>query len=488
MSALVSILLSVGIMGKEVQAVSYSGLESVNLPSRTVEQIAAGPPSVADFGVEDDNLQRAHWSNVTIFSSPFNKHRINFPAATVDKYWKAVADMDGDGRRDLIFKRDGKLKLGRNIGSNSRPEYLAPIDLFGEGDFSMGEVGDGSLPLKLTLSTEIIGSKGVGKSTVEYVRLQDLNGDGRLDIVDARSPGEWIAYMNMPSGHGTGGYPIYWEKLTLAVEQRVDEWRSRVSVGGHGGDFKNGWVSGARFPLSWTLSGTYRLAEAWGYAFWGWNVQNSCTAVTSLDPVQMSRTACAWERFPSSDLEWQLGSSTVFDLVFDLTDANGDGYVDLVSSRWPQGFQVIGLTPADLENTVENPECRQGICEPGLFRAEAGRPWEQDYLGLVVLPKPESVLEDLPAELQVVRNNYDKFATCFDDGEVYCNPVPPFTIDAYENCYSWYGGFRRDLSPTHPSSCLVEDISTRWQGNIRAQQQLPRGSLTIISNVAGFGN
>lgn len=492
MSALIPILLSMGLFDKPEDPFYYAK-ETIHL-NYYGEWVGGGgdEPYVPDTGATHADLQRAYWSYSTTDATP-PRHRVYFKPATVEKYWRAIVDVTGDGRKDRVFRdpEDGILKLGQNFGSNSAPLYAEAVDLFGEGNFPMSEVGGGKLPFKMRFTADVIGAKGIVKASVDYVRLQDINGDGRPDILDARNPGKWIAYLNTPSSSGN---PIYWAKTEIPVDHLVDEWRSRVSEGanpsGHRSDFANGWISGARFPLAWILSSERGRAEARGYEFWGWNVQNGCTGVSSLAPLEMARTSCAWARSHSRDIIWPLDQLAGSDLVFDVVDANGDGYVDLVSRDWPYGFRAFRETPTNLEIPVVDPECRQGVCEPGLFRAPAEKPsvHHNGLPNLVVLPKPESIYPDLPAELQVVRNNYDKFAACYADGDVFCNPNPPFTITTYADCYSWYGGLRWDLNPSSdPKNCLVEDISTRWQGHILKLGRLPGDTLNFISDIAGLG-
>lgn len=467
MSALVPILLAAGVLNQGAEPASYSGEEVFNLSSKSEEQTvpAGNLPDVPDSGTTLSNLRRTYWSySIKNPGLNFVTYVIHFPAATAKKYWAAHADFTGDGLKDLVYRFDGVLKLARNVTSNADPHYAASVDLFSLGDFSMSEVSDGKLPFKLSFTVDLINSQDTATSSVDYVRLQDLNRDGRMDIVDARKPGDWIAYINNPAG---GGDAIYWEKTEIPVGSLVNEWRSRVSVDDNGTGFTNGWIAGARLPLSWTLSG-FEKAKAAGYAYWGWNVQNSCTHVSPLFPHEAARYSCAWERQPSADIYWDVSGSSRAYRIIDTRGIDSGNAPDLASAHWPHlGFRFVrGWAPKYLQADVHEPECRDlepfgQDCEPDIFVAQAEAPWE---LGQgVVIPKPEGT--DLTLVEQQLKSDRGRFMSCYEDGETFCQGL--FYFQEIQDCYSWYGGRRKDLKPDDSHTCLVEDLSTRWRGYAR---------------------
>ncbi|MFC6980056.1 hypothetical protein [Microbulbifer taiwanensis] len=426
---------------------------------------------VEDSGVNFEDLRRSYWASATTGGDGnYYYHTVYFPPAVATEYWSAVVDMTGDGRRDLVFYRDGDLRLSENIGSVSEHEYADPVDLFGEGNFVLSEVGNGKLPLKLQISFDLIGSSGTAMSSVDYIGLQDVNRDGRTDVVDARNPGHWIIYLNRPSG---GSALIYWEKIEAPVNYLVEEWRARVSVGDSGSGFENGWISGARFPLSWTLSGI-EMAEARAYKFSGLSLD--CSYLSPLFPLEYPGQACAWERKPSKDVAWTVDGSPRSYKIIALRGVDDDAVLDVAGVEWSPGFRFVrGWEPEELRIAVQEPECRDlepfgQDCEPDVFVAPAKTPWNH-YAGFhpgpgeVVLPKPESLNSDSLTQIEVeLREEYDRYIGCFENGNLYCAALE---IQAYQECYSWYGGRRGDLKPGDGYDCLVEDSSTRWRGYSR---------------------
>ncbi|WP_226865037.1 RHS repeat-associated core domain-containing protein [Microbulbifer taiwanensis] len=478
---------------------SFSDVEYVTVPA--VGQQVTTADGVSPELPEDTDITRAYWSysveETHSTTPPGLRHRFSFPAATLEKSWTAFVDLTGDGLPDLVYRStdDGELKLARNRSTDSSLDFEESVNLFSEGNFDMSEVGGGKLPLNLRYTTDVAESDGLATSSVDYVRLQDLNGDGRLDLVDARTPGEWVAYINTPPSHRqdtspefgpSGDYPIYWMKTRIPVDHLVEEWREKVRLDESNLTIDNGWISGDRFPLSWTLSGM-ELAQARAFDYFGWNLGNFCTDLDVLDPLSMPLASCAWERNTAADITWSLDQKSDSYVVIDTRDINGDSYPDLVSIDWPQGFQFVGgWTPKSLQKSIPDAECRAlGLfgqdCEPDVFSASAEPPWEhyRSSVAPVVLPKPQG---DSTLIEQQMSQSHSRFLDCYSDGAVECTG---FQLSAYGDCYSWYGGRRRDLKPTDGYNCYVEDLSVRWQGFTRGINTPPKRALNVHYNVAG---
>src|SRR5690606_8440437 len=106
--------------------------------------------------------------------------------------WQNLLDVTGDGRPDLVYLKNGQLQVALN-----RPA--------GGSATSLGVTQQLSSP---TLSTRPIASHasetlryGYNFRSQDHVWRQtiDVNGDGRLDLIDAtEEAGYWTVYLNTP--------------------------------------------------------------------------------------------------------------------------------------------------------------------------------------------------------------------------------------------------------------------------------------------------
>lgn len=170
------------------------------------------------------------------------------PSATLQN----LIDMTGDGRPDLIFEDAGRLQIARNVaGPNGRTTFAPPV-ILNDATFTR--------PFLDARTSKFDRHQGPEDSqyNVELVWTQtiDVNGDGRLDIVDASEmQGYWSVYLNTPDAAAASG--IKWERRPLYVGKLIAALRARGQY--FGWDLASGYL-----PLSRRVSGRdYERATCW---------------------------------------------------------------------------------------------------------------------------------------------------------------------------------------------------------------------------------
>ena len=138
----------------------------------------------------------------------------------------ALLDFTGDGLPDLVYPEDpaaadSSLMLARNLGGSA---FAAPTDEFFNGPTT-------GLPLGLTTTPDPPPSLDFlppwlqqwyldryppePPRTETWVQVLDMNGDGRLDIVDARDSADaWTVYLNHP---GVDDDSPEWLEQTVSI-------------------------------------------------------------------------------------------------------------------------------------------------------------------------------------------------------------------------------------------------------------------------------
>src|SRR5262249_6983869 len=113
----------------------------------------------------------------------------------------AVVDLTGDGRADLIYVKNNKLYIATNRPTGDGGQYFdltalpQPTNVFGPPFRFLDYV--------TATSVDPDPDTGDDHGVTEHVwrQLIDMNGDGRLDVVDAlEEPGHWVVYLNKPTG------------------------------------------------------------------------------------------------------------------------------------------------------------------------------------------------------------------------------------------------------------------------------------------------
>ena len=244
--------------------------------------------------------------------------------------WHDLIDLDGDGRADYIFKANGALSFEHNSPGDGGKSVLGAAFPLQEGDFHGG-------PLSVQSSSSRRFWYGTAnRNTVDQWRqMLDVNGDGRIDVIDAgEQPGQWTIYLNMPGGPNG----VTWVRRSVSVASLASELKSR----GHTLD--GGYVPLSRRSTGVLAGGTFCISRNPAGAATPWSPYTGSIVDQANHPiikcdgglpdyapprVCMQDHSCAPDAgVESTYVEWQL------------QDLNGDGYPDFVFNTNPVELYV----------------------------------------------------------------------------------------------------------------------------------------------------
>jgi hypothetical protein len=233
---------------------------------------------------------------------------------------QSLTDFTGDGRPDVVFRDSGgHLQIARNQPVAGGAATFSAITPLTDTTFTK------TLLDARTSSVPRFGATPVDQATEEYVWRQaiDVNGDGRIDLIDAAdTPNRWIVYLNKPD---TGPSGIKW------VRRAYDVTRLRADLASHGLTVPANYL-----PLSRRISG--RQHQAWQCFKWDTStttyvvdpVDSDCTGTrTTLQPAGVEQTFVEWE----------------------VLDVNGDGYPEVVFNA--SATQLTGDKPITFAGNTE---------------------------------------------------------------------------------------------------------------------------------------
>jgi RHS repeat-associated protein len=217
-----------------------------------------------------------------------------------------LTDITGDGRPDLVtFSRDGnKLTVSRNTQVGDMIKFETPRAL----DTNVLD------PVPLETRSTLSNSDMVWRQAI------DMNGDGRIDVVDAAEQlGHWVLYLNTPDP--TNPTKVLWKRRTYAIGALAQVLQSRgISVDAN------------HVPLSRraTLKKSVTKITCWLFNGFEW----------VEDEEALLRGAC--HGFTGPYLE-----TTITE--WEVKDINSDGYPDVVfnSSRPVILSEVVDERPED---------------------------------------------------------------------------------------------------------------------------------------------
>ena len=132
--------------------------------------------------------------------------------------WQSLTDINGDGRPDLTFRDGPELMVAFNTPSPDGTTFSGVAgqqltggpgnDLTGRSLEARSSRQDRSL---LLLGTN---------SDMMWRQSIDVNGDGRLDLIDAQeSAGGWVVYLNTPSIDAPNR--IAWVRRKISIARLV---------------------------------------------------------------------------------------------------------------------------------------------------------------------------------------------------------------------------------------------------------------------------
>jgi RHS repeat-associated protein len=240
---------------------------------------------------------------------------------------QTLIDLTGDGRADLVFRDDNgpsptyRLKLARN--DRSAPGGFAPPEFL---DLTR-EVLD-ARSSKFTRFKQDVESQ-YNEDNV-WTQTIDINGDGRLDIIDAaEKPFHWIVYLNVADSTIASG--IRWERRAFDITKFYNRFHDA------------GWqnvLEGGYFPLSRRVTGRdYERETCWVDVDGKWYSAPQLVRAP-LYPGGPKVKEC---NFNYSDTKYYGAEQTYTEWA--LQDMNGDGYPDFTYNFWPIEYQGVVRVP-----------------------------------------------------------------------------------------------------------------------------------------------
>jgi RHS repeat-associated protein len=287
----------------------------------------------------------------SVFDNPYHIPNTGFYNSYITQ--NNFVDMTGDGRPDLIFEDAGQLWIARNVPGPSGTSTFAPRAMLSDGVLTTPY-----LEARSPLFDRFHYSSG----NQEYVWRQmiDVNGDGRLDIIDAaESPGRWMIYLNTPASGGSG---VKWIKRAYNVQSLYDRF---VDLGLT--------VYSGYLPLSLRVTG--RDYHEW--MCWEWDPSISQYIV---DPGGVDNVSgCYTNGQPAPPLAGYVPEKTFVE--WEVTDINGDSYPDLVFNSSPkilyfspysppsvnQGDHLLGVAKRELRFSNTNNQVKAVLNVQGMF-------------------------------------------------------------------------------------------------------------------------
>jgi hypothetical protein len=233
-------------------------------------------------------------------------------------------DVTGDGRPDLVYKLNGQLVVVRNVAGPAGSTQLNPTAAaFNDNTFTRPVMDARSSTYdRFSAPSNSINAEDV------WTQAIDVNGDGRLDMVDAaEKPYHWIVYLNTPDPGASG---IKWVRRAYNITSLNNDFAQRSLVGNGAGYLPLGRRTTGRDYGKWTC--------------WKWEgPQENGKYVVSTNPVNFTdpNAPC----YVSAQQTLALHPERTW-TEWEFSDLNGDGYPDVVFNSSPVRY-VSGGPPKE---------------------------------------------------------------------------------------------------------------------------------------------
>lgn len=348
---------------RRLESVTLSGQEGTpeatqQLPVARYEYGTATtplPPS-PEGGVERE-LRYRHFSQAVQLPVAASSQ---FVSASVKQVWGAIADplgskyvvpqqladVTGDGRADLVYATGGGLSVARNRPGVAGEPVLTDSTLVGSfngGPMTKEFLDSYGAPRRFDPDPFEFPYRATDSITDTWTQLADINGDGRLDFIDASEvENTWVVYVNTPAA--TGPQDIKWVRREFGVGF------IRQLLQARGNNLPSDHV-----PLMRQFSGGHVTVDRcyeWDQDAHAWKRDDS-------DDCDALALATGRERLPRAHYE---GSTTV--IAWRLLDFNGDGAIDLLMQSTAPRTVLDVQVPCLKSGTVPQPG-HPGCFEPG---------------------------------------------------------------------------------------------------------------------------
>jgi hypothetical protein len=136
--------------------------------------------------------------------------------------FQSLTDVTGDGRTDLVFSNQNTVWFAKNKPAFGGFSTLTTPTVLGDSSTLIhGPVASSKLTTK-RFAEGLTANKGN-----TWRQFIDVNGDGRVDIIDAsQRPDVWTVYLNTP---GAGASGVTWRERVIPITQI----RNRLAGYGH---------------------------------------------------------------------------------------------------------------------------------------------------------------------------------------------------------------------------------------------------------------